>query len=63
VAECIYEACNKGGFRRFSDQQRQEDAFVSRTVSEAWIAFQHDAGAFPVFESSAIEKLKKQLLP
>ncbi|SRR6266571_4092828 len=63
LGESIYEACKKAGFRQFADQQRQQDAFVSRTVSEAWKAFQHDAGAFPTFESSAIEKLKKQLLP
>jgi hypothetical protein len=62
LAECIYEACTKAGFRRFADQQRQEDAFVSRAVSDAWKAFQHDAGVFPTFESSAIEKLKSQLL-
>jgi hypothetical protein len=63
LAECIYEACKNGGFRRFSDQQRLPDALVSRTVSEAWKTFQHDAGAFPVFELSAIEKLRKKLLP
>jgi hypothetical protein len=63
MAECVYEACAKAGFQRFADQQRQQDAFVCRTVSDAWNAFQHDAGAFPTFESSAIEKLRKQLLP
>ncbi len=35
LAECIYEACTKAGFRQFAEQQRQEHAFVSRTVSEA----------------------------
>ena len=63
MAECIYGACNKAGFRRFADQQGQGDAFVSLNVSEAWKAFQQDAGAIPTFELSAIEKLKKQLLP
>ncbi len=62
MAECVHEACTKAGFRRFADQERQEDAFVSHTVSEAWKAFQYDAGTFPTFESSAIEKLKGQLL-
>ncbi len=63
LAECIYAACVKAGFRRFADQQHQTDAFVSRTVSDAWKAFQHDAGAFPTFESSAIGRLKSQLMP
>jgi hypothetical protein len=63
LAECVFEACTKAGFQRFADQQRLENAFVCRTVSDAWKAFQHDAGAFPTFESTAIEKLKKQLLP
>lgn len=61
LAEYTYDACAKAGYRRFADQQLQAGAFVSRTVSEAWKTFQHDAGAFPIFESSAIEKLKKQL--
>ena len=61
LAECIYEACNQAGFRRFADQQRQGNAFVGCTVSEAWKAFQDDAGAFPTFESSAIDRLKVQL--
>jgi hypothetical protein len=62
LAECVYEACTKAGFNPFANQQRQQDAFVSRAVSDAWKTFQHDAGAFPTFESSAIERLKKQLL-
>jgi hypothetical protein len=62
LAKYIYEACTKAGFRSFTDQLRQENAFVSRTVSDAWKAFQHDAGAFPTFESSSIEMLKKRLL-
>jgi hypothetical protein len=62
LAECIFEACTKAGFRRFADQLVKKDAFVSRTVSEAWKAFHHDAGAFPAFESSAINELKRRLL-
>jgi hypothetical protein len=63
MAECIFSACTRAGLQRFSDQQKQRNAFVSRTVAEAWKAFHHDAGAFPAFESAAIAKLKKQLLP
>jgi hypothetical protein len=63
LAECIFAACTKAGFHRFADQQNQKNAFVSRTVAEAWKAFHQDAGAFPAFESSAIATLKKQLLP
>jgi hypothetical protein len=61
MAECIFNACTKAGFQRFADQQNQKNAFVSRTVAEAWKAFHHDASAFPAFESSAINQLKQQL--
>ncbi|HTV40746.1 MAG TPA: hypothetical protein VMF08_09235 [Candidatus Sulfotelmatobacter sp.] len=61
LAESIYTACSKAGFKRFADQRTQASAVVCRTVSEAWDAFQRDATTFPAFESSAIAKLKKQL--
>jgi hypothetical protein len=63
LAQCVYEACTGAGFNGFAAQQRRDEAFVSRAVSDAWKAFQHDAGAFPTFESSAIEKLKSKLSP
>jgi hypothetical protein len=63
LAQCVHDACTRSGFRGFAAQQQQKDAFVSRAVSDAWKAFQHDAGAFPTFESAAIERLKSQLLP
>src|SRR5258708_933160 len=63
LAKCVYNACLGSGLRGFSGQQKREDAFVSRAVSDAWKAFQLDAGAFPTFESSAIERLKRQLIP
>jgi hypothetical protein len=63
LAQCVFDACSATGFRGFADQQQRADAFVSRTVSDAWKAFQHDAGAFPTFESSAIDRLKSQLMP
>jgi hypothetical protein len=63
LAKCVYDACVKAGFRGLAAQRQSENAFVSRTVSDAWKAFQHDAGAFPTFESSAIERLKSQLVP
>jgi len=63
LAKCVYNACLGSGLRGFSEQQKREDAFVSRAVFDAWRAFQHDAGAFPTFESSAIERLKSQLIP
>jgi hypothetical protein len=62
LAECVYNTCAASGLRGFAEQQKRDDAFVSRTVSDAWRAFQHDAGAFPTFESTAIERLKSQLL-
>lgn len=63
LAKCVHDACVNAGFHGFAAQRQSEDAFVSRTVSDAWKAFQHDAGAFPTFESSAIERLKSQLVP
>jgi hypothetical protein len=63
LAQSVFDACAATGFRGFAAQQQREDAFVSRTVSDAWKAFQHDAGAFPTFESSAIKRLKSQLTP
>jgi hypothetical protein len=62
LAECVFEACAKAGYRRFADQLKHKDAFVSRTVSEAWKSFHQDPGTFPTFESSAINQLQKRLL-
>jgi hypothetical protein len=63
LAECVYKACEQSGFGGFAEQEKREDAFVSRTVSAASEAFQHDAGEFPTFESSTIEQLKNQIVP
>jgi hypothetical protein len=63
LAKCVFDACISSGLRGFSEQGKRTDTFVNRTVSDAWRAFQHDAGAFPTFESAAIERLKSQLLP
>jgi hypothetical protein len=63
LAQCVYTACEESGFRDFAEQQKREDAFVSRAVSAAWQAFQHDPGEFPSFESSTIDRLKNQIVP
>lgn len=63
LAECVYDACEQSGFRGFAEQEKREDAFVSRTVLAAWQAFQHDPEEFPSFESSTIDRLKNQIVP
>ncbi len=62
LAEHIFNMCSKTGFQSFSDQQNQKNVLVSCTVANGWKAFHQDAGAFQKFESSAISKLKAQLL-
>jgi hypothetical protein len=61
LAQYVYDACVATRFHSFAEQQNAHDAFVSRTVSQAWTSFEKDATAFANYEASALQSLKAHL--
>ncbi len=60
IARCVYDGCIELGFRLFSEHL-PGSAVVGNAITEAWVAFQRDAAAYPAYESSALQTLRSKL--